>query len=47
MLHRLREACGEYMEALKVGVEVDEVYIGGKEKNKHEWKKLIVKDRAY
>jgi transposase-like protein len=39
VLQRLREACSGKLEKLQGMIEVDEMYVGGKESNKHEHKK--------
>lgn len=42
MLHRIREACGRDMTMLRGVVEMDETFIGGLERNKHESKKTHI-----
>lgn len=41
VLQRLREACGDNLAVLRGMVEIDEVYIGGKEANRHVDKKSL------
>jgi len=44
LLHRLREACGNDLTMLRGIVEVDEVYFGGKEQNKHMKQRFLFKE---
>jgi transposase-like protein len=39
VLQRLREACGDNLSALRGIIEIDEMYVGGRESNKHADKK--------
>lgn len=41
VLQRLREACGDNLAVLRGLVEVDEMYVGGKESNRHANKKML------
>lgn len=40
LLHRLREACGPNLDVLSGEIELDETYMGGKNRNKHKKDKL-------
>ncbi|MGH7007722.1 MAG: IS1595 family transposase [Stellaceae bacterium] len=46
LLQRLREACGDKLDVLRGVVEVDEMYVGGKDSNRHAIKRKGVRTKT-